>query len=353
MKKKTKRRTGRFLRRASLLLGVVAVAGLREPEISGRNVQDSELPEEIRVMSANLGPVKYFGFFSELPREGLYALEDLINEKNIDLGCLQEVEIAFDEKQFQLPRLVKQTDLKNHVFSPNFAYDFLGFLEGGQGNAVLSRFPLYEPKRMSLDTYKSVGGTAIAKIFIGAKAILHTKLSSHGYSINLLCTHFSNWDLEFSEGSERDAEFKALFEYAAQHTPAIIIGDFNTVPLSSRRKRFHDYDYSHENGWLIVKEIIEREGLDFQYDPRLYLFDADAEQTFPGTHLDYYSDELLGKENTREDEKHTLDYILVINHPDDDIKLALQETNVENSRYYSDHNPVWAAIKIERKSVGK
>lgn len=339
----------RAVKNASLFLAATAAIGLRNPKIEGNNIIDIQLPDEIRVMSANLGPFRYFGLFSELPKEGLYDLEDLVREKNIDLSCFQEAEITFDEEQHRLPHLISRTDLKNYVFSPNFIHNFLGFVEGGQGNAVLSRFPLYEPQRISLDTYKSVGGAAIAKIFIGAKAILHTKLSSYGYPINVLCTHLSNWDTEFSGGHERDTEFKALFEYAAQHTPAIIIGDFNTVPLSSQRKKFWDYDYSREKGWLIVKEIIEREGLDFQYDPRLHLFDADAEQTFPGTHFDFYSDELLGKENNHEDDKHTLDYILVINHPDDGLKLTLQETEVENSRYYSDHFPVWATIRIEKK----
>lgn len=334
----------------SLLAASPIAIGIRCPRIetyTAPETQQAALPDKINVMSANVarGEGSSFGihsllsFFQRKPRGGIEALEELIHQEEIDIGCFQEVEYTVS-KEHQPKEFAEATQLKNYAFGENYRYAILSLFPYADGNAVLSTVPVKNAETGNLEEGKPLSWTHFQKWITGSKKLFHAtvdyKVREDAYPITIMCTHLSNLNLSFTAAREQEAEIKVLFEYAQTHTPAIILGDFNTIP--------------HEKGFVLLEELLaENPQLDLQYDPRLRLFDAPEQHTYPATYIGPVPKELLGTKSTRPLMGETIDYIFVLNNKNDPVQLQLLETKPETTQYYSDHRPLLGKIEITVK----
>ncbi len=331
-----------------LLYGILAISpvaiGIRCPKIetyTAPETEQTELLRQINVISANIArgegsSFAFFSFFQQKPKGGIEALEDIIRQENIDIGCFQEIEYTI-AKEHQPKQVSEQTQLKNWVFGQNYAHTFLGVFTYADGNAIMSRVPVNNAETENLEERKPLSLTHFKKWIVGSKKLFHAtvdyRAEDSAYPLTIICTHLSNLNLSFTTTREQEAEMKVLFNYAKTHTPAIIMGDFNTMP--------------HEKSFVLWKDwLSENPQLEFQYDPRLRLFDAPEQHTYPATYIGAVPKNLLGTKTTSPLIGETIDYIFVLNNKNDPVQLQLLETKVETTRYYSDHWPVLGKIGI-------
>ncbi|MBI2666096.1 hypothetical protein HYX13_00635 [Candidatus Woesearchaeota archaeon] len=338
--------------------------GIRTPKIEENNATEQKQFEQstLNILTANVargqGHEVYVSNFLASPflkqlepkkNEGsLHALEELIIQENIDLAFFQEIENSFIAGEHQPRRLAQNTQLPNYVFAPNFAHQYLAQFPFTDGNAVIGRSQFYDSQRLSLESEKKLGLSTVTNLVVGSKGILYTKIFYKNQPIHLFCIHLSSSDTMLF-GNERESEFKAVFKYVAAHTPAIIAGDFNTIPLSAQRYPFSKSKYLGEKSWAIAQKILDDEGVTLQYDSRLELFNPEGEFSYQGTFVGSVSPDKLGHKADLPDSKETIDYILIAGRESDSLQLKLEETHVDLTHYYSDHAPVLGKVKIVEK----
>jgi len=346
-------------------LGIALVSGLvysmhRSPVNYTRSDKGSYIGSNFRVMTANAargeGDILYVQdliFPNNKGTKGISALENMIKEQAIDVACFQEIEAAYTHRENQPKEIADNTPLRNYVFGQNFSFQ-LPFMPDSwfaDGNAIHSKASLYDVEKVLF--YKGNPSALVrwVKPIAGLKGVLHAKIDYERndgrlFPVNILCTHLSAVQLD---SYEREFEMGVLFEHAARNTPAIVLGDLNTVPIGARYALYPGgTDYSHEVSWYIAKDIAKVYGVDVISDPRLHLFEEDAFPEFPATFPGKVSKDKLGlpgKPDWSVSQK-VIDYILIVSHPDDSIKLRFKDMHVDYSRRCSDHAPVIADIEV-------
>lgn len=339
----------RMLFYSFLVVSPVAI-GIQCPRIetyTASETQQAQLPKQMNVLSANIarGEGSSFDidsamtFFQRKPRSGIEALEGLIRKEDIDIGCFQEVEYTIS-REHQPKDFAETTQLRNYAFGENYRYAFLGFFPYADGNAIHSIVPIQNAGTENVEEGKPLSWTHFQKVITGSKKLFHAtvdyKTEEQSYPLTIVCTHLSNLNLSFTATREQEIEMKVLFDYASTHTPAIIMGDFNTMP--------------HEQGFALWKSwLSENPQLDFQYDSRLSLFDAPEQHTYPATFIGAVPRDMLGTKSTRPLMGETIDYIFVLNNKNDPVQLQLLETRPETTQLYSDHRPLLGKIGITVK----
>lgn len=332
--------------KATILGGAFGIAlaalGLRKPAIEHHTPLQLQPSSAITVMTANIarGEGKDFSpftLFSEKPKPGIQALEELITQEKVDLACFQEIEHT-PRGEHQPKQIAEVTGLTNYVFSQNFVHDFLGLYHFADGNALIGNYQFQNTHRLGLDRYKRFSLSSISEVITGSKSILSTTINYKNQDITVICTHLSNWDTDFfTSEKETDAELEAVFRYTIDHAPAIILGDLNTLP-------------DRKPVWNRVQELLHQQPqVSLQYDPRLELFSTTAISTFPATSYDAVPEEMLGRNVTSRINGDTRDYIFVVNDANSPLQLDLSEVRIINDKYYSDHAPGVGKIKINWK----
>ena len=341
------------------LLGGVVLSMNQKPIVHHVSKTGSLLGRKFRVMSVNIARgegdtlyVKDLLMPPGKPTAGIDALEDIVREEKIDIMCSQEIEAAYTHGQDQPARIAGRTHLVNYTFGQNFAYH-LPFMPSkwfADGNSIHARTKLDTPRKIPFDADNPSFLVRAAKPFAGIKGILHDRTYySDGkgvYPVNIICTHLSAIKVDHNE---RDYEMKRLFDYAAQNTPAIVMGDFNTVPLGVQFiYNGQGGTYEGELGWYLAKATESIYGVKIQYDPGLHLFEPEMHPILPATYFGPVPPGQMGKpaEPDWTVPQKIIDYVLIVTHPDDPIKLRLKDTEVYYRRRCSDHVPVIADIEV-------
>lgn len=333
----------------------------RKPVIDIKSDSGSYLRSSFRVMTANAargeGDTLYpkdLIFPKNKSTKGISALEDIIKEQNIDVACFQEIEASYTHHGEDQPKEIAEgTALRNYVFGQNFSFQlpFRPNLWFADGNAIHSKASLYDVQKVLFYEGNPSALVRWVEPIAGLKGVLHAKVDymrddGRLFPINILCTHLSAVQLN---SYEREFEMGVLFEHAARNTPAIILGDLNTVPVGARYARYPSGgDYSQEVSWYVARDIAREYGVDIISDPRLHLFEEGAFPEFPATFPGKVSNDKLGlpgKPDWSVSQK-VIDYILIVSHPDDSIKLGFKDMHVDYSHRCSDHAPVIADIEV-------
>jgi len=362
--------------RASFLAGMVtSIAGSaflysthRAPEVVTASKSSPPLTMSIRVMTANIaGGIgrehRFLDFFADIfydqkIAEGTPLLEAIIRGEQIDIACFQEMEHSYIIGENQPARIADNTQLQNYAYGQNFTFDLFGKFFAN-GNSIHSTTQLFDVKRIPQQKHTPFGWAQITKPFVGSKSYTTAKVNVQGnelHEINVFCAHMSakQWTMDrfrSEKGREREYEMLQLMELAAHNTPAIVLGDINTVPLGSRHIKYYPgrKNYLGERTWEVAEEVAKTHGVQIQAAPQLHLFDRDTPHELPATYIGRATGR-FGKPLEKDAPyRKVIDFVFLVTHPDDPIQLTLKDTRVVHYSIVSDHAPVIADIEVIEK----
>lgn len=258
------------------------------------------------------GPlVKYNQERATIARLTLERIKEFVKEEGVDILALQEIDRSGIDQPQELARLTSM----NYVYGPNFNYNLCGLLNVDTGNGVFSR----EVIKNSFQIQFSTNQWSPLRKLKGSKKLLVIQDQRGIYYTSVHLTH--------NDDSQKLLEVRELFNYCRDHTPIILMGDLNFMPRPQRLRSYSNKRmYATDTCPEVIDELIADFGLDVQIgeglvsdDPRLYT---------TGNPLD-----------------KTIDYIAVINKPEDKVKPKLVSTyRVELG--ISDHEPLVAEIQL-------
>lgn len=233
-------------------------------------------PDTLKVMTWN---VKFGGgridfFFDchgdrvimekEEVEQNMELLAEKIREVNPDILFLQEVDIDAKRSAFmnQLQILLDNTTLNYGVYASQWKAktipsDGIGRMDSG--NAILSKWELYDAKRIALPLIGEQN--FVVRYFYLKRNLLHAKLKKSDGVLNLLNTHAS----AYAKDNTKQQQLEIIKAYAdsinANGEPFILAGDFNALPPNTKQtQNFDDSvcedadydadDYSAETNWM-------------------------------------------------------------------------------------------------------
>lgn len=291
--------------------------------------------QRLRVASYNIAGTKkrpytirdFFPWQNSRPNyDVLDGIADFCRQYEIDVIAFQEI-----ERSFHMTGYVSQPKyIQERAGYPYFEYitNFrLGQEYFDHGLCILSRFPTDEPKRMRL-YHRDDWFFRVAEYFVGTKKALSTGIRCNDALITLINVHLTDLD-----ALKRAKELTILFEYALEHTPAILLGDFNTPPRGNRRKSVA-IQYLNDESLSAIEELSNTNPGVICVNPQLSLFDQASD--IDDCHLTYPADQPNVK----------LDYIFVVNKKTDQIRINIAQTFVPDLQL-SDHRPVISDLVIE------
>ncbi len=183
-----------------------------------------------------------------------YRIERVISvlrEIAPDVALLQEVAAGMPRaaKDDQIHLLSHELDMRHFAYSPQHRFSL-----GGYGNAVLSRWPLYDVHHLDLTI-----GTRKRRGALSAKARI--RIGRHSRSIVLSCLHLG------LAGSERGLQLDRFlsahpFRGLHQRTPIILGGDLNDLWGTLGPKFLHPAGFTRAGtlqstfpAWLPVRPL--------------------------------------------------------------------------------------------------
>lgn len=295
--KKDKRRRPywRYIRNAILLL-VVALSvfyfwgsssNLDSSEyasIYSFEYEDLEFEEDtFRLMTYNMGYLsgmtnnKAVGRKKSLFDVNMDRMVRLLNEKEVDVVCLQEIDFNSKRSFFvdQLNELAEQCRYSHASRVINWDKKYVPFPYwpvtmhfGGvlSGQAILSKFPIQDNERIILTAadyafyYNAFYLDRLAQVDI---------VSIGGRDVLVINVHFEAWDARAREQQAR--ELIALYKKYEKEYPILMVGDFNSTPPGSTAP------YMVEK---TIESILEIEGMEMAIGLERYLNDEASYFTF-------------------------------------------------------------------------
>ncbi len=180
--------------------------------------------------------------------ELLDRIIDFINKENPDIALLQEVydgkREQLDYKYRSLSILAQELNLPNHVFGASLI-DTRSIGDILHGNAIFSRFPIQNKKRIFFDI--PFGEFNIEKSDIKREGIQYTPMSMLRTSIkisnkdiNAYSVH-GIWGLDGKDNERRLAMSKTIVDEIKDKENVILAGDFNISPNTKTIKNIEIY----------------------------------------------------------------------------------------------------------------
>jgi endonuclease/exonuclease/phosphatase family metal-dependent hydrolase len=239
-------------------------------------VQESQL----KVVSWNI----WFGqHFSEI-------LEHL-DASHPDIIGLQEVIKKPGEKHDMAKKIAQELELPGYVFYPAFKHDSGDI----QGNAIISRFPLEQPREHLLSGADLYRGSAETQPRVAVEAIITTNRRD----VKFLTTHLA-YSYKFRESPIRALQVDSLLKIIDEDS-LILTGDFNSPAGTSTVDRvaavIPNTDPTDEPTWTIYPfdndghvETEVKHRLDYIFaTPDFEVVGSGTEQTTGSDHLPVYA----------------------------------------------------------------
>ena len=215
-----------------------------------------------------------------------------IKAMNPDVIFLQEADINSKRAAFvdQIQMILDNTDLNYGVYGSQWKSDYVpsdGIGRMNSGNAILSKYELFDAKRIPLSLIEEQAG--IVQYFYLRRNLLEAKMKVSGYEFYLLGTHTSAYATDGTKKKQL-AEIKTETEKIAKAGKTFILGgDFNTIPPNSLKYNNYDDDVcSHESGFAgeDFKESIDDMKIFTETYPQAItqaMYDADNSKYFSFT----------------------------------------------------------------------
>lgn len=232
-------------------------------------------PDVLKIMTYNVkfggGRIDFFfdchGERVLMSREevlgNMEGIGEVIRELDPDVLFVQEADVASKRAAYvdQVDWLLQNTALNYGVYASHWKADFVpsgGLGPVDSGNAILSKFPLKDAKRIALPLREDQGG--LEKYFYLRRNILVADLELEGKEpIRLVGTHLA----AYSHDGTKEKQLK-IFEEQLQEAAGRVIGagDLNTLPPGSEKQSefpdsvctddsFQADDYLEEGDFLV------------------------------------------------------------------------------------------------------
>lgn len=196
--------------------------------------------------------------------EHLEGIAAKIRQVDPDVLFLQEVDVNSKRSAFvdQLQALLDTTDLNYGLYASQWRADFVpsdGLGPVDSGNAIASKYPLHDGKRIALTLRSDQSG--LERYFYLRRNLLTARLDERalGEPVYLVTTHTAAYA---QDGTKLDhiQRFEQELSEWAEDGIALGGGDLNTIPPGSEKLRafddsacddeFQADDFSQEAGWL-------------------------------------------------------------------------------------------------------
>jgi endonuclease/exonuclease/phosphatase family metal-dependent hydrolase len=194
----------------------------------------------------------------------LRGLAAKINEVNPDILFVQEADIDSTRTAYvnQVQWLLEHTHLSYAAFASHWQVRWIpnrGLGRMNSGNAVLSRWPLRDARRIALPLMREQ--SALTRfLYLRRNALAARVAIPHGRPVHVLNTHLEAYSRDDTKKRQLETFLRVLDELAATGGLVIAGGDLNALPPGARRvKGFDDTackddfvadDYSAERAWL-------------------------------------------------------------------------------------------------------
>ncbi len=333
-------------------------------------IKDSPLlSSQIKVMTANLAGgrgrsfhhfdhllvcdlVGYHRWMGDISQQGIEGIEQLLSSEEVDVAFFQEIQRGAARGDDQITQLSKKA---YYAFRPNVTHRFLANWDLDHGDAIASTIPLSQIQGVSFKPFSPIGFNTITNCYVGSKGFIRAKITYQDQPVYLYTTHFSS--LPRSQAA-RAAEARALInDIALDHFPAIVAGDFNTVPTGSQLREFPTTGfgsgrrkwrakYAGDRTWMVIQEVLECNQLALSYNLDLPLFASPSDKFVPGTYIGSIPTVNLGQPLQYPDWGERIDYLLAVNKIGHPLQARLVSEQVHHQLAYSDHLPVSAVIEL-------
>lgn len=240
------------------------------------DLNEVPLPDTLVVMTWNIkfGGARIDFFFDcygdrvvMTEEEVIHNLEGLvrkIKQVNPDILYLQEADLESKRSAYvdQIQYLLDNTSMNYGVYASQWKADWVpsnGIGRINSGNAILSRWPLQEAKRIALPLFEDQN--AIVRYFYLKRNVLMCKMEIEGEEITLLNTHLSAYSTDNTRFKQLQILDSLIKKLDQSNEIFILGGDFNSLPPGTKKvKGFPDSvcedefvadDYSAETEWML------------------------------------------------------------------------------------------------------
>ncbi len=213
-----------------------------------------------------------------------------IKKEDPDILFIQEADINSKRAAYidQVQYLLDKTDLNYGVYASQWKADYVpsdGIGKVDTGNAILSKYPLKDAKRIALPLMTDQD--AITKYFYLRRNILTTYITFKDKKINLLAIHTSAYSQDGTKLKQINIFKEKLDEINQKGEIFIAGGDLNTIPPKSEKikdfpdsvctdEAFQADDYTDDSG--ILDDFYK------DYTPAIILTDYEADNSLYFSH---------------------------------------------------------------------
>ena len=284
-RKRNHRNTAFIVLFVCVLFGILIVSDPFHTHLDERNVKPysakeiTEVPmsDTFKVMTWNIkfGGARIDFFFDcygdrvimthDEVIENLKGLLSKINQYQPDILFLQEVDVHAKRSANidQMQWLLDHTEMNYGVYAPQWKSSYIpsnGIGNMNSGNAILSRWQLHNPQRISLPLFEEQN--FIVRYFYLRRNILTADLLVDGDSLLLVNTHLAAYSKDGTKKKQLDILYNLLHKTDSTGHTFLMGGDLNSLPPGSNKvKDFADAacedenlmadDYSEETEWMV------------------------------------------------------------------------------------------------------
>ena len=171
------------------------------------------------------------------------AIVEEIKHLNPDIIFLQEADISSKRSAYidQVQWILNNTDLNYGVYASQWQADYVpsdGIGRINSGNAILSKYPLSDAKRIALSLIGDQ--SAVVQYFYLRRNLLEASVKIKGKKTYLLGTHASAYATDDTKKKQLQEIKNETINLVKNKETFILGGDFNTIPPNS--KKYEDFN---------------------------------------------------------------------------------------------------------------
>lgn len=194
----------------------------------------------------------------------LEEISTFINQTQPDVLFVQEIDVSSKRSAYidQVQWILDHTNFNYAVYSPQWKANFIpseGLGKMNSGNAVFSRTPLFDARRISLPLIDEQN--FIVRYFYLKRCLQDVSTSVNGDTIRLLNTHLSAYSNDGTKKNQIDLVYKYADSLKRNNHKLLLAGDFNALPPGTDKVKgfpdsactdgdFEADDYSGEEAWM-------------------------------------------------------------------------------------------------------
>jgi len=163
-------------------------------------------------------------------KESMRQVADLITSEELDIVALQEVDVCYSGRE----TFAQHDDLARRLqwhcaFEPAFDYHLGPFANVTTGLATLSKAPIRLRQSLTFPQQGLGWRGRLRASMLGSKRALHTVHDVGGVEFHVINAHLTH-----QVDAQKELELEHLLGRLRKLSPAVLAGDLNTTPASTR-----------------------------------------------------------------------------------------------------------------------